>query len=111
MPKVEPKLTAPFLGFTTTAEIWNSRACMIGLIGTFIVELVGFSSLWFYSIFKGAIEYLEEWMVIHSLFGVEQKYETTTNRTPFLCLFLPPDHNRGLFEAKKSGKKRCLIPT
>lgn len=40
MPKVEPKLTAPFLGFTTTAEIWNSRACMIGLIGTFIVELI-----------------------------------------------------------------------
>lgn len=28
------------MGFTQTAEIWNSRACMIGLIGTFIVELV-----------------------------------------------------------------------
>ncbi|KAJ4744643.1 hypothetical protein LUZ62_006141 [Rhynchospora pubera] len=40
MPKVEPKLTEPFLGFTKTAEIWNSRACMIGLIGTFIVELI-----------------------------------------------------------------------
>ncbi|KAL5740566.1 hypothetical protein ACOSP7_029452 [Xanthoceras sorbifolium] len=40
MPKVEPKLQAPFLGFTKTAEIWNSRACMIGLIGTFIVELI-----------------------------------------------------------------------
>lgn len=40
MPKVEPKFSAPFLGFTKTAEIWNSRACMIGLIGTFIVELV-----------------------------------------------------------------------
>ncbi|KAG9454611.1 hypothetical protein H6P81_007515 [Aristolochia fimbriata] len=40
MPKVEPKLTAPFLGFTRTAEIWNSRACMIGLIGTFVVELI-----------------------------------------------------------------------
>lgn len=40
MPKVEPKFIAPFLGFTKTAEIWNSRACMIGLIGTFIVELV-----------------------------------------------------------------------
>ncbi|GLJ41399.1 hypothetical protein SUGI_0856900 [Cryptomeria japonica] len=39
-PKEEPKLTAPFLGFTNTAEIWNSRACMIGLIGTFIVELI-----------------------------------------------------------------------
>lgn len=31
---------ASFLGFTRTAEIWNSRACMIGLIGTFIVELI-----------------------------------------------------------------------
>ncbi|XP_062167725.1 light-harvesting complex-like protein OHP1, chloroplastic [Alnus glutinosa] len=40
MPKVEPKFIAPFLGFTKTAEIWNSRACMIGLIGTFIVELI-----------------------------------------------------------------------
>nr|XP_010920524.1 light-harvesting complex-like protein OHP1, chloroplastic isoform X1 [Elaeis guineensis] len=40
VPKVEPKLTEPFLGFTKTAEIWNSRACMIGIIGTFIVELV-----------------------------------------------------------------------
>nr|CAD1819367.1 unnamed protein product [Ananas comosus var. bracteatus] len=39
MPKVEPKLTEPFLGFTKTAEIWNSRAGMIGIIGTFIVEL------------------------------------------------------------------------
>ena len=40
IPKAEPKFEAPFLGFTRTAEIWNSRACMIGLIGTFIVELV-----------------------------------------------------------------------
>ncbi|XP_039173619.1 uncharacterized protein LOC104426439 [Eucalyptus grandis] len=40
VPKVEPKFQAPFLGFTRTAEIWNSRACMIGLIGTFIVELI-----------------------------------------------------------------------
>ncbi|ERN07975.1 hypothetical protein AMTR_s00012p00252840 [Amborella trichopoda] len=40
LPKEEPKLPAPFLGFTNTAEIWNSRACMIGLIGTFIVELI-----------------------------------------------------------------------
>ncbi|XP_072959229.1 light-harvesting complex-like protein OHP1, chloroplastic [Typha angustifolia] len=40
MPKVKPKLTEPFLGFTKTAEIWNSRACMIGIIGTFIVELI-----------------------------------------------------------------------
>ncbi|XVE61923.1 hypothetical protein DITRI_Ditri06bG0077200 [Diplodiscus trichospermus] len=40
VPKVEPKFNAPFLGFTRTAEIWNSRACMLGLIGTFIVELI-----------------------------------------------------------------------
>ncbi|CAO2170151.1 unnamed protein product [Urochloa humidicola] len=40
VPRVQPKLSEPFLGFTETAEIWNSRACMIGLIGTFIVELV-----------------------------------------------------------------------
>ncbi|KAF8396808.1 hypothetical protein HHK36_018441 [Tetracentron sinense] len=40
LPKVEPKFKAPFLGFTKTAETWNSRACMIGLIGTFIVELI-----------------------------------------------------------------------
>ncbi|XP_050381839.1 light-harvesting complex-like protein OHP1, chloroplastic isoform X1 [Argentina anserina] len=40
VPKKEPKFEAPFLGFTRTAEIWNSRACMIGLIGTFIVELI-----------------------------------------------------------------------
>lgn len=39
-PRQEPKLPSPFLGFTRTAEIWNSRACMIGLIGTFIVELL-----------------------------------------------------------------------
>lgn len=42
MPKAEPKFKAPFAGFTRTAEIWNSRACMIGLIGTFIVELVSY---------------------------------------------------------------------
>ncbi|KAL2927083.1 Light-harvesting complex-like protein OHP1 chloroplastic [Bienertia sinuspersici] len=40
VPKVEPKFNPPFLGFTKTAEIWNSRACMMGLIGTFIVELI-----------------------------------------------------------------------
>jgi hypothetical protein len=39
---VEPKFQAPFLGFTRTAEIWNSRACMMGLIGVFVVELVSF---------------------------------------------------------------------
>lgn len=40
LPKVQPKFQAPFLGFTRTAEIWNSRACMIGLVGIFILELV-----------------------------------------------------------------------
>ncbi|XP_039019388.1 light-harvesting complex-like protein OHP1, chloroplastic [Hibiscus syriacus] len=40
VPKVEPKFQAPFLGFTRVAEIWNSRACMIGIIGVFIVELI-----------------------------------------------------------------------
>ncbi|XP_062095589.1 light-harvesting complex-like protein OHP1, chloroplastic isoform X1 [Humulus lupulus] len=40
VPKVEPKFRPPFLGFTRIAETWNSRACMIGLIGTFIVELI-----------------------------------------------------------------------
>ncbi|XP_038905156.1 light-harvesting complex-like protein OHP1, chloroplastic [Benincasa hispida] len=40
LPKVEPKFEAPFLGFTKTAEVWNSRACMIGLIGIFVVELI-----------------------------------------------------------------------
>jgi len=40
VPRVQPKLSEPFLGFTQTAEIWNSRSCMMGLIGTFIVELV-----------------------------------------------------------------------
>ncbi|KAG8085053.1 hypothetical protein GUJ93_ZPchr0010g8332 [Zizania palustris] len=40
VPRQQPKLSEPFLGFTQTAEIWNSRACMSGLIGTFIVELV-----------------------------------------------------------------------
>ncbi|KAK1641680.1 hypothetical protein QYE76_059485 [Lolium multiflorum] len=40
VPRAQPKLSEPFLGFTKTAEVWNSRACMMGLIGTFIVELI-----------------------------------------------------------------------
>ncbi|CAA2966841.1 light-harvesting complex OHP1, chloroplastic, partial [Olea europaea subsp. europaea] len=40
LPKQEPNFNSPFIGFTETTEIWNSRACMIGLIGTFIVELI-----------------------------------------------------------------------
>lgn len=47
MPKVQPKSQPAFLGFTQTAEIWNSRACMIGLIGTFVVELVSFEMVSF----------------------------------------------------------------
>ncbi|KAK3406954.1 hypothetical protein EUGRSUZ_K03086 [Eucalyptus grandis] len=42
VPTAGPKFRAPFLGFTRTAEIWNSRACMIGLIGTFIVGSASF---------------------------------------------------------------------
>ncbi|XP_010464572.1 PREDICTED: light-harvesting complex-like protein OHP1, chloroplastic [Camelina sativa] len=40
VPKKEPEFKPAFLGFTYTAEIWNSRACMIGLIGSYIVELI-----------------------------------------------------------------------
>ncbi|KAG6534461.1 light-harvesting complex-like protein OHP1, chloroplastic [Zingiber officinale] len=40
LPKDEPRLTEPFLGFTRTAEVWNSRVCMIGLVGIFIAELI-----------------------------------------------------------------------
>ncbi|XP_062218237.1 light-harvesting complex-like protein OHP1, chloroplastic [Phragmites australis] len=40
VPRVQPKLSEPFQGFTKNAEVWNSRPCMIGLIGTFIVELM-----------------------------------------------------------------------
>ncbi|XP_010471493.1 PREDICTED: light-harvesting complex-like protein OHP1, chloroplastic [Camelina sativa] len=40
VPKKEPGFKPAFLGFTYTAEIWNSRACMIGLIGSYIVELI-----------------------------------------------------------------------
>lgn len=37
---MQPQFKPPFLGLTKTAEIWNSRACMIGIIGVFIVEFV-----------------------------------------------------------------------
>ncbi|CAI9098289.1 OLC1v1034910C1 [Oldenlandia corymbosa var. corymbosa] len=40
LPKKTPTFKPPVAGFTRVAEIWNSRACMIGLIGTFIVELI-----------------------------------------------------------------------
>ncbi|KAK7395256.1 hypothetical protein VNO78_15807 [Psophocarpus tetragonolobus] len=40
IPKVQPQFKPPFLGFTRTAEIWNSRACMIGIIGVFVVEFI-----------------------------------------------------------------------
>ncbi|KAK7292934.1 hypothetical protein RJT34_15792 [Clitoria ternatea] len=39
-PKVQPQFKPPLLGFTKSAEIWNSRACMIGIIGVFIVESI-----------------------------------------------------------------------
>lgn len=39
-PKVEPKLPAPFWGFTTNAEIWNSRAAMIGFFALLLLEAV-----------------------------------------------------------------------
>ena len=48
IPKVQPQFKPPFLGFTKTAEVWNSRACMIGIIGVFIVEFV---SIYFISSF------------------------------------------------------------
>ncbi|KAI9117392.1 hypothetical protein K1719_011558 [Acacia pycnantha] len=44
-PKEQPQFKAPFLGFTKTAEIWNSSACMIRIIGVFTVELICESSL------------------------------------------------------------------
>eukprot|EP00475_Leptophrys_vorax_P011599 TRINITY_DN18161_c0_g1_i1.p2 TRINITY_DN18161_c0_g1~~TRINITY_DN18161_c0_g1_i1.p2 ORF type:complete len:115 (+),score=4.87 TRINITY_DN18161_c0_g1_i1:119-463(+) len=40
LPKVEPKIPQPFLGFTQTAESWNSRAAMIGLFGVIILEAI-----------------------------------------------------------------------
>ncbi|CAJ1800309.1 unnamed protein product [Sphenostylis stenocarpa] len=40
IPKVQPQFKPPFLGFTKTAEVWNSRACMIGIIGVFVVEFI-----------------------------------------------------------------------
>ncbi|KAI3780061.1 hypothetical protein L2E82_09932 [Cichorium intybus] len=40
IPKAQPKFQSPFLRFTKTVEIWNFRACMIGIIGTFILELI-----------------------------------------------------------------------
>lgn len=55
VPKKEPEFKPAFLGFTYTAEIWNSRACMIGLIGSFIVELVSSNSYGSYYIYS---EYL-----------------------------------------------------
>lgn len=39
-PKLEPKLPAPFWGFTTNAEIWNSRAAMIGFFALLLLEIV-----------------------------------------------------------------------
>ncbi|KAG0609020.1 hypothetical protein M758_8G151300 [Ceratodon purpureus] len=40
VPKDEPKLPVSFWGFTENAEVWNSRASMIGLFGIIILEAV-----------------------------------------------------------------------
>eukprot|EP00897_Mesotaenium_endlicherianum_P007359 jgi/Mesen1/6651/ME000340S05815 len=39
-PKEEPKLPAPLWGFTENAEVWNSRAAMIGFFGIILLEAV-----------------------------------------------------------------------
>lgn len=39
-PKELPKLPEFFWGFTENAEVWNSRAAMIGIIGILVVEFV-----------------------------------------------------------------------
>lgn len=39
-PKEEPKLPVSLWGFTENAEVWNSRAAMIGIFGIVIVEAV-----------------------------------------------------------------------
>jgi hypothetical protein len=41
-PKEEPKLPSLFWGFTEDAEVWNSRAAMIGIFGILAVEAVSF---------------------------------------------------------------------
>jgi len=39
-PKEEPKLPVSLWGFTENAEVWNSRAAMIGIFGIVIVEAI-----------------------------------------------------------------------
>ncbi|KAL3680763.1 hypothetical protein R1sor_023719 [Riccia sorocarpa] len=39
-PKEEPRLPASFWGFTENAEVWNSRASMIGIFGIIFVEFM-----------------------------------------------------------------------
>lgn len=39
-PREEPKLPGNYVGFTENAEVWNSRAGMIGIFGIILVELV-----------------------------------------------------------------------
>ncbi|KAL3678737.1 hypothetical protein R1sor_021693 [Riccia sorocarpa] len=39
-PKEEPRLQASFWGFTENAEVWNSRASMIGIFGIIFVEFI-----------------------------------------------------------------------
>ncbi len=45
VPRDEPKLPVSFWGFTENAEVWNSRASLIGLFGIIIVEAVSFRDL------------------------------------------------------------------
>ncbi|GAQ82899.1 one helix protein [Klebsormidium nitens] len=39
-PRQEPKLPQNLVGFTENAEVWNSRAGMIGIFGIAFVELI-----------------------------------------------------------------------
>ena len=40
VPKEEPRLPQPLFGFTQIAEVWNSRASLIGLIALVALEFV-----------------------------------------------------------------------
>eukprot|EP00243_Klebsormidium_subtile_P004405 TRINITY_DN18389_c0_g1_i1.p1 TRINITY_DN18389_c0_g1~~TRINITY_DN18389_c0_g1_i1.p1 ORF type:complete len:147 (-),score=1.95 TRINITY_DN18389_c0_g1_i1:333-773(-) len=39
-PRQEPRLPQNLVGFTENAEVWNSRAGMIGIFGIALVELI-----------------------------------------------------------------------
>ncbi|EFJ21517.1 LHC-related protein [Selaginella moellendorffii] len=40
LPKENPKLPVAFWGFTSTAELWNARTAMLGIVGMTLVELI-----------------------------------------------------------------------